>query len=139
MAIVIPDEGKLFLLNQLIRQDVTEIFPFVLRLFQNDVTPDADTVRADLTESSFAGYLPVELVRADWTAPLISDDRAESVWGTTPVAFTPSSGSQFCYGYFVTDIDDNFVLWAERKPVPSSLDPTHPLYLIPVMRLRQLA
>lgn len=135
--IVVPDEGKLFLLDLLLRTDPAEIGNVWLRLFKNDATLTALTVRDDLTESNFSGYSPVELVRADWTAPVINDDRAESVWGDSLVSFFASSGSQDCYGYMVTDADDNFVLWAEKRAAVFSIDPTHPLYLKPIMRLKQ--
>jgi hypothetical protein len=135
-VIVVPDEGKVFLLDYLVRAAAGDVDDFWLRIWRNDVPITNATVRSDLTEANFSGYSPVQLVRASWTAPAVVDGSAQSTWGTTFLQFLASSGSQTCYGYFVVDADDNFVLWGERFTSPKLVSTLNPITLLPVMRLK---
>lgn len=134
--IVVPDEGKVFLLEQLLRTDPAEIGSVWLRLFQNNITIGPTTVRSDLVESNYAGYSLVELTRPGWTAAQVSGDSALTSWGGGILSFFSTSGTQACYGYFVTDADDNYILWGENRSSAFLINTSAPLYLVPTMRLK---
>lgn len=134
----VPNEGKLFLLDQLLRTDAVEIGPFTLRLFRTAVTIGDGTVRADMVEANYDGYLPVVMERADWSAAIVSSDTAQSSWGAGLLTFFTDSGTQDVYGWFVTDQDDNFLLWGENFPLPITVSTSVPVTLFPVMRLDEI-
>ena len=91
-----PDEG---LSDWITRMQASNLS---LRLYQNNVTPDRDTVFADLTESSFTGYAAVAIASGDWTNLAIAAHVLRSV--ASPKTFTNSGGAaQDVYGYFVTE------------------------------------
>lgn len=133
--IVVPNEGELWLLDLLLRETVPSTLKFVLRLYRNDWTPEKDSVRADASEATFAGYLPVEMDRAAWTAAQLVGGEAQSTYGTLYQQWLASSGNQLIYGYFVTDEDDNFILWAERFVTAVNVSAVTPVVMMPVLRL----
>ena len=136
--ITIPDEGKRFLLDFLLRPIVGTPLPWLLKLWRNDVDITDATVRGDLTEANYAGYLPVELTRAEWSESQMSDGYAQSRWQQELVEWIASAGSQTVYGVFVADPDDNFVLWGERLPAPFTITTTLPLFSVVAMRLTDI-
>lgn len=95
--IVIPDVSEIAALADIIAAHPTLTF----RLFQNDITPDADTVIGDFTEADYSGYASQDL---DWgsTPDTDSDGRAFAI--TQELAFpVASSGSQTVYGWYAED------------------------------------
>jgi len=134
--IVVPDEGKKWLLDALLRTEPGDILPFYVRLFKNDADLDRYAVRADFEEANFDGYLPVELVRADWSPSVMNGIRAQTVYGTSFLTWVADSGTQDIYGYIVTDNDDNFVLWGDKFVPPIEVSDVVPVSFSPVMRLR---
>jgi hypothetical protein len=86
-------------------------------LFQNDYTPNADTVIADLTECTFTGYARVTLTT--FTAPYLTAEGKGAI--QSPLAnfntASPFTVGQLAYGYFVEDVDGDLLL-AGRFPAP---------------------
>jgi hypothetical protein len=105
MIIVVPDVGKIGLLNQLTEGDG---FNLRLRLYKNNIVPDQGTVLASFIECDFGGYVYQNGV---WQTPavLVANHRSYSAWGhttpATPFTFTCSANvnlPQTAYGFFVT-------------------------------------
>lgn len=134
--IVIPDEGKIWLADYLLSDPAPDTDPLVCRLFKTNTPLLAETVRSDLVEANYSGYLPIDLTRAGWTDAAMVDGWAQKTWGTTFLQFIPSSGTQDIWGYFVTDPDDNFILWGEKRATAKTVSASNPFLLLPVMRLR---
>jgi hypothetical protein len=109
MAIVVPSQGLEDILEYALNK--TEPTEVKLKLFKNDLTPDADTVIGDFTESDIAGYDAggKTLAGASWTVATATGTEgtfAEQTWTFT------EAGS--IYGYYVTNNAGTAVLWCER-------------------------
>lgn len=109
MALVVTNLGEVLMLGTL----VTELFgTLTLRLFQNDITPDAETETADFDEADFPGYASIDL--DDWSSAVeIPSGEAETVEQTRIFTATGSSPANDVYGYYVTN-GSGVTVWAER-------------------------
>jgi hypothetical protein len=108
MTIVCPDvHGEILLLQYIVGMTVAG--NPVLHLYSNDHTPTDYTVKANLTECSAAGYVPITLLSSNWTTT--------QVGGVTTAVYSEQtftfSGSAIAYGYYITDTSDK-LLWLEK-------------------------
>ena len=108
MALIVPNEGEILLLQYMINMTAAE--DQVLRLYTNDPTLGETTVRGDLTDSTEAGYSPITLTAAGWTTTQVSGITT-GVYDEVTFTYTTSAS---VYGYFVTDMSQNDILWVER-------------------------
>lgn len=118
MAIVVPDEGLQLLLSNILVDELTSSNVFVLRLYRNDYTPDADTTADDFDEADFTGYVPVSMARADWSMWGMVDGRALARYRSVPYSWYCEGGSNLIYGYYYQDYLTGTVVAAERFPTP---------------------
>lgn len=84
-----------------------------LKLFSNNVVPNAASVNGSFIEVSGGGYASVPLVFANW---VIADGIAtypQITFTFTGVTSAPGT----IYGYWIVDDDDNAFIWAENLPV----------------------
>lgn len=110
------------ILNRLIADAPAESDPGILfevkvLLFQNDVTPNRNTVLADLDVATFSGY--ATLTAQTFNPALTDDDGNTRVIG--PVCqFTATAATitNTIYGYYVTDTAGTLLLGAERFDEP---------------------
>jgi predicted transcriptional regulator YdeE len=108
MALLVPDEGEVTLLEHMVNKVASA--DFKLHLFTNDYTPVEGSELADFTEAVAAGYAEITLTGADWTvATATGTTTAEHVQKT--FTFTAASVD---YGYYVTNNAGTKVVWAER-------------------------
>lgn len=128
--IVIPNEGARRLLELTMRAALVVDETFNLRLFKNDLTPDADTVLGDFVEATFSGYYRRDLARSAWSAPATVGTRAVVEHTGNPLVFSAGSGSQVIYGYYVYSPVSGAVAWCERFDVPRTVAPGSPLFLV---------
>lgn len=134
MLLVVSNEGEKFLLDR-----VTGRVPYdplnedLVRLYQNDFTPTRDVVLADLEEADFAGYTGVPLTAADWTAPDTVAGAAASWYGTGPLTWLASSGTQWVYGAYATDSTGTVLLWVVRFDSPQMVNSTTPASYQPTL------
>jgi hypothetical protein len=108
MALKVPNQAEVILLQAFINQEDLD-----LRLFKNNHTPvDTDT-EADYTEADFIGYATELLVAGNWT--FTPGDPALASYAPN-VIFTSTAGgqSQTIYGYYVTQRLSGKLLWAEK-------------------------
>jgi len=136
MAFVVPNEGEVVWLRRALTPDAGDGDLLHLHLFKNNFTPGFTTVLADFTESDFAGYAVVDVDPANWPTPTSVANRAQSIYQPAPLIFTPSSGSQNAYGYYLTDNSDSVVMLAERfNDAPQLITPTAPALVVLVVQL----
>jgi hypothetical protein len=110
MSLIVPDVGELYILAAWI----SGLTPANLKmyLYQNNMTPDQDTVLADFTEATFSGYASQTMSLG---TPTEVSHKAKTV-ATSPQVFTHNGGgtSNTIYGYFVKDSVTGNLAWAER-------------------------
>lgn len=138
-GIVLPKEGLGVLCGRLLNPAAADPVPWLLLLFSNDVTPDEDTVYADLIESTAAGYSRVTIGPEDWTAPVIVGLDAVSTFGTDPIQWDITGGPWNVYGWAIVTATSPVILMVERKgsPLVGIMGP-NPLLLLPRFQLRTL-
>lgn len=136
MSLIVPDEGERWFINQLFRDEVPADQVMRLKLFRNDWTPNRESRLVDALEANYSGYAPKDLFRSVWTPAVTVDGRGQTTYGTTFLEFLALAGSQTVYGYYVTDMDVNVLLWVERFATPITVTPVSAVVMLPVMRLR---
>lgn len=115
--IVIPDAGKIELLDTTLRAALVVDVPLSLRLYSNDYTPVAGSVLGSFTECGWLGYFRETITRATWAAPSIVGGKASSTYPTVFQWTNNSGGSVTVFGYYVVNPATAVVRWAERFPV----------------------
>lgn len=110
MTLIVPDEGEIRLLDMLV--NAVGMTNVRLRLFQNNITPDQDSVYATFTIATFSGY--ADTTPAMGAASTVSH-KGKIVDGSAR-NFTHNGGgtANTIYGYYVVDTGTSKVLWAER-------------------------
>lgn len=112
---LVPNEGELEALDKLLKDALSTNENSILRLFKNDYTPVNATTSTDFTEADFTNYVVKTLLRATWNAAVTNGSgKAESSYGSTPLAWTCGASGNTVYGYWVQGATSNKVLWAER-------------------------
>jgi hypothetical protein len=108
MPLNVPDVGE----NKIVEAIVNKTAPenLVLRLYSNNITPSDTDTAGTYTECTFAGYAPITLTGASWSA---------GSGGTTSYAqqtFTRSSTgtAENVYGYYITQLTSGVLMWSER-------------------------
>ena len=102
--LILPDEGIADQLTYILSVYIPGVLPWQLRLFVNDLVPDANTVTESMVEATFSGYSRYDLERAQWTVPTVADGCASSTWGTEPITwYVTGPTSETVYGYGLVD------------------------------------
>lgn len=86
----------------------------VIKLFQNDFTPNVNTVLADFTEADFSGYASVNQV-ATWLTPFVDANGIPRMMNAQ-MQFDHDGGvtANAIFGYWVEKAITGELLWAER-------------------------
>lgn len=104
-----PDASLIPLCKRLVYQDVH------YHLFSNNITPDADTELADLTEySSGTGYAVQTVAAADFASEGVAAHIGTLMASPIAWTITPDAGNPNCYGYYATDTTDTYLLACGR-------------------------
>lgn len=137
MALLIPDEGELEILDKCLKDALSVNENYSLRLFKVNKTPDDSDVAVDYTaiEADFTGYVAKTLTRAGWGAAILVADTASSTYGTVQ-SWTATSAGNIIYGYFVLGSTSGKLLWCEKFGTPRSMGVGDILDLTPVFTLR---
>ena len=121
MTIIVPSVSEKDLLEFMTGKATPT--SWVLRLFVNNITPDDNTVLANLTEMTTNGYVTKALANANFIAvagavsfPATSTYNAALTW-----TFTASGGSNVVYGYYVTEVGNGRLQWIELFPTPKTV------------------
>jgi len=134
MALVVPNAGELELLDKMLKDALSLNEDYILKLFQNDYTPDQTTANGSLTEANFTNYAAVTLTRAGWNSAVTVSNKAESSYGSAAQSWTCGTTGNTIYGYWVAN-PSNVVLWAERFAVSRVLANGDVLNLTPKFTL----
>lgn len=121
--LVIPNEGKNDLLRYQVKETVPGVNPWTLRLYANDLTPDAETVLSDVEEADWLGYAGVTMTRSVWTSPVLDteDNFSKSTWGETPTEWTNDDVEATVYGCYYTDDDAGVIRGIFRFDTPITI------------------
>jgi hypothetical protein len=132
VAIIVPNESEILQLDTL-RSNLLDAG--LLRLYQNDYTPDEDSTFEDFTEADYDGYDGSET--PTWSSAA-TDGTGRAFTQSEIIQYGHDGGSptNTIYGYFFTDISDN-LLFAERFAVPQEMEDSHPFNLQVTYRLRE--
>lgn len=135
MALKVPQEGELQLLDKMLRDTLSTDEIYLLKLYKNDVTPgDADT-NATYTEATFTAYYSRSLTRANWNISATNGTKAESSYGSSPESWTCGASGNTIYGYWVEGQASSKVLWAERFASQRTLSENDVLNITPKFTL----
>jgi len=86
-----------------------------LILWVNDITPDHDTVVADLTPATFGGYIFATLVDSLWQTPELVSGCASVQYDTVPITWTvATTAGETLYGWALLDVDDDVIRFVQR-------------------------
>jgi hypothetical protein len=104
MSIVVPDIALSYILNYILNRSLK------LRLYSNNLIPDANTTLSSFTEVVGGGYLEKGLLASDLT---VVGDLAS--WPQQTFTFTDvPTGPSTVYGAYIVDpLNANFI-WCER-------------------------
>lgn len=114
MFMVIPNEGKLLFLARALISDPADTEDYIVRLFQNDYTPDDDSTAGLFDEADFAGYAPFDVADADFSTPVIVADVAETTAADPPTFTCTDLSPQTVYGWYMQGVDTGTVYAAQR-------------------------
>ncbi len=114
MALLVPDEGELELLDKMLKDALSTDEDFILNLFKNNYTPMDASTSTDFTVADFSNYVVKTLDRVTWSASKTVATKAESSYGTTPLSWTCGATGNTIYGYWVEGAASSIVCWAER-------------------------
>jgi hypothetical protein len=121
MAGLFVDDGLFWMAQQLVGDTTNGRAPTRLRLFVNDVTPNATFTIASLTEMSTRSYVAKTLApTTDWTWVL--DGTNHWTVGTLVKAWSFAAGTAITiYGWYYTDASNLRIMAAERFGTPYNL------------------
>jgi hypothetical protein len=112
MALVVPNEGEVSLLQKMLNQNQTSTL--LLKLFSNNLTPSYNTTLSDIIEVTTTGYVPATVTNSNWTVSTPSATTyAQAGYAEQAFTFSAAAFQTYVYGYYVTDTLGN-LLWLER-------------------------
>lgn len=112
MALVVPNTGEVALLQKMLNQNQTA--NLLLRLYQNNLTPNAFTQYTDIVECTTTGYGAITITNSNWSvATPVGSTYAEAGYGEQDFTFSAGPTQTLVYGYYVTDTN-NTLMWLER-------------------------
>jgi len=112
---LLPNEGIAAQLQYLLQSPISGVLPWRFVFFVNDITPTPATVLDDLVLSTFGGFTPFDLSRADWTDPIVTGNCAVSTWGVDVLSWTFTSGPlETIYGYAYIDYAGHLIRFIQR-------------------------
>lgn len=134
MKIIIPDEALLPLLRRQAR-DLTNAF-LTYTLFSNDISPDRDTVLADLVAA--ADFASVDVAAADYTLEQVNGHVA-SIQADDVVFENTALTAKDVYGYYVTDVTGTYILFVGRfDDAPRTVESGEQTFVTPKLGCKSL-
>jgi hypothetical protein len=114
MALVVPNDGEVSLLQKMLNQNQTNTL--LLKLFSNNYTPSYASTLSELVEVTTTGYTNATVTNSNWTVSTPSaTDYAQAGYPELSFTFSASSAQSLVYGYYVTDTNaPSNLLWLER-------------------------
>lgn len=122
MLMVIPDEGKELILEELFRAAGARE-DFILDLFQNNETVDNASTGADFTPATFTGYATLNIARGDWDAPAVVANVGQIDLTTAPTWTCSGGGSQTVYGWILRGDTSGVIYCGQNFDTPRVMSP----------------
>lgn len=142
MSIVYTNEGERYLLQLMLRGMIGEDIPtkFVWRVYTNNAIPHREWTLANVIQAAFAGYVPIDLIREEFTIPTTVGGAAQSLPGNGFLEVVNTSGIPVdVYGWYVTDEANTVLICAELIPLgPHVVDADSPYVTVIGFHLRSL-
>lgn len=133
--IVVSDPGEVHLLKRSILGPLAPPSIWHLRVFVNNYVPLRNVLLSNLVEASWSGYAPVVLDPMLWTTVQSVGGVATTYYTTSPTLFTPFSGMNNTYGYYLTFDNGAELLWVQRFDlIPTVAQPSDPLRVWPIIQ-----
>jgi hypothetical protein len=120
---VIPNQGKIKLLDWAIHDAGAAQENFWLALYSNNYTPDDNTTLSNFTEATFLGYQLLAVLRSQMTATALLANVAYQWRVPTPVYNCTGGAAQTIYGWYLVSQQTNQVIAAQRFDVPRVMSP----------------
>jgi hypothetical protein len=118
MAIIVPNEGEIELLDKMLVDALHTNETYILRLFKNDYTPSATTVVGSFLEADFTNYAEKTLTRGGFNSAVLNAyNEAEVTYGGEQ-SWTCGATGNTIYGYYVVGNTSGRVLWCQRFGEP---------------------
>jgi hypothetical protein len=136
--LVVPMEGELQLLNKMLQAALAVDEDYVLMLYVNNYTPNANTTATSFTEANFTNYTAMTLQRANWNAATIVSGEAQTSYGANPQTWTCGVTGNTVVGYWVEGSVSGKVLWAEQFAVARTLAQGDVLNVTPTFQLASM-
>ena len=122
MAFVVTKDGSILILGRAITGWFPSLQQWQIRLFKTDHTPTIDSVVADFTESTFAGYARKNLDNELWQTPTWEGDRATAQYDDYPLTWDVTAGTETVYGMLLVDLASGVLVAADRFATVRVLD-----------------
>jgi hypothetical protein len=120
MNMVIPDEGKKEILDELFR--LTSARPtFTLDLFKSNTTVGDASTAADFTIATFTGYAQVAIARADFGAAVAVANVGEITKTVAPVFTCTAGAAQLVYGWILRNAATGKIWAGQNFDSPRSM------------------
>jgi hypothetical protein len=113
MSLYTPLLGELQLLDKMLKKALSTDENYILKLYQNNYTPDGNAAPGSFTEANFTNYAAVTMTRALWNSSTIVSGVAQTSYGSAPLSWTCGASGNTIYGYYVVGATSAVVLWAE--------------------------
>ena len=136
MSIIVPNEGELELLDKMLKDALDTDENYVLKLFQNDYTPEGNTTSADFSEADFTNYVSKTLTRANFGAASLNVSNEAETQYASELSWTCGSTGNTVYGYYVLGVTSLKVLWTERFAAARVMTDTDVLKITPTFTFR---
>jgi len=118
MPLIVPDVGEVIILDSMLAG--IGIAGWFVLLYENNLTPDQDTVFTDFVEATYDGYAaqPVNFGSASIVG------HKGTIVGSAPLSFVvATTGSpDTIYGYLVADANTGEVVYAEKFASPQVME-----------------
>ncbi len=136
MALLVPDEGEVILLGNMLAGGSLE--NRTLKLGKTNITPAESDTSASYTVADFTGYVDKTLTStlsgSTWATPTTSSGTTSSLYGSAAQSWSATS-AQVIYMYWVQGATTAKVLWAELFGSSISLVNPSTLTLQPAIQL----
>ena len=147
MALLVPDEGDVQLLNDLLSGGTLE--NWLLCLYNSSITPVETDTAATYTahEAVFTNYARKTLTRSvspsTWNTPVAQSPSGSPAWssrsqvghsqyGSSPQAWTCGATGDTVYGYFILGAVSGKLIMAEAFQTPRTIGSGDTLSITPV-------
>ena len=134
MALKVPNEGELQLLDKMLLDALSVDENYILKLYRVNRTPGDTDTTSNYTEANFTAYASKTLTRARWNAASTVSGKAESTYGTQQ-SWTSGTAGNTIFGYYIVAATSNKLLWAEKFGTPRVLAESDVLNLTPKFTL----